>query len=331
MNNDFENQIANPEKEQTVNDPEKEQTVDEVKEKMLTDVDINSDSVINEGEDMANSFMDLSQEENSQFSEIKSEITDLRTEAKADIEEIFNENKETPENFKEAALVLLKSLRAKENAAKEGYVFTFGSSTEQTSQGKEINVDSLSWLSDDGFATDNKQRLVLVATDKIDGRVVGLRLSDIRKDGIFSDENGNYINKEKISGEILTRWRGEGLAPALDNAFLKTVTKVANYYQQNFPANYQFNWEVENANLKRLEEKKTDGLSEDKSDELELEQKRWQSVYGENGKLGFKKDDEYKYSKIVEPKLEAGISYDMEKVDFEKYQKIEESLEEFSE
>jgi hypothetical protein len=183
-------------------------------------------------------------------------------------------------------------------------------------------------MSDDGFATDNKRRVVLVATNPVDGKVVGLRLSDIRPDGLTQDKEKGYVNKEKVSGEILTRLRGEGIAPALDNAFVKVITKIANYYKQEFSGEHQFDWSVENANLKRLNRKKEEGLSGDELKELENEQKRWQSVYGEAGRFGFKKTDEYNYIKTIEPQLEEGKTYEPEKVDMEKYKKIEAALEE---
>lgn len=239
-----------------------------------------------------------------------------------------NQEKETPENFKNAASILLRSLKSLEDTAEQGYVFSGESLVEKTSRGQEINVDYLSWMADEGFATDLKRRLVLIATDLADGRLVGLRLSDIKKDGFYVNENGEYVNQEKVTGEILTRDRGEGIAPALDSAFLKVITQLANYYKQEYPGNNQLNWVVENANLKRLEEKKAAGLSEPELKKLEEEQARWQSVYGENGKFDFKKTDKNTYLRTINPDIKEGESYEMTSVDMEKYKKIEKTLEE---
>lgn len=330
MNNDFENQINSQEQNEVIDSPEEEVSPEEVKEKMLADIDMDSSEVFSEGEEITGNINDLNPEESNNLADIKTEIIDLRNETKKEIEELFKEQRETPENFKNAARVLLNALKEEEESAIKGYVFTLGSSTEQTSQGKDVNVESLSWMSDDGFVSGfkNKQRVVLVATDKIDGQILGLRLADVRDEGFSRDENGDYFSKMNVTGEILTRQRGEGLATAIDKSFFKVITNLANHYKQDYPGKYQFNWEVDNANLKRFEEKKAKGISDMESNDLELEQKRWQSVYGENGKLDFKKIDDYKYSKIVEPKPEEGVSYDMKKVDFEKYKKIEEALEE---
>jgi len=283
-------------------------------------------SVISEGEHILETIPDVTETEKEEFFEIKKEIIGLQEETKNQLEQSFDTSKKTPENFTNAARVLLDSLKAREKSAEEGYVFSYEPIIEKTSQGKEINVDSLSWISDDGFATDNKRRLVLIATNPVDGKVVGLRLSDIRSDGLVKDEEKGYINKEKITGEILTRLRGEGIAPALDNAFVKIITQVANYYKQEFSGEFQFDWSVENANLKRLNQKKEEGLSGPELEELEIEQKRWQAVYGEEGKFGFKKNDEYNYVRTIEPQLEEGKSYDLQKVDMEKYKKIEAAL-----
>lgn len=276
-------------------------------------------------------FEDLSKElreqDEKELSEIRKSINEEGGQG-SETERSFDTSKKTPENFSKAARTLLNALKAQEESAEKGYVFSYDPIIEKTSQGKEIKVDCLSWIGDEGFATDNKRRLVLVATNPIDGKIVGLRLSDIKPDGLARDEKGNYTNKEAITGEILTRLRGEGIAPALDNAFSKTVTKIANYYQQEYGGEYQFNWVVENANLKRLNQKKEEGLSGAELEELETEQKRWQSVYGENGKMGFNKIDEYRYEKIVQPDPKEGENYEMPRVGMDKYRSIQAALEE---
>ncbi len=285
-------------------------------------------NAISEGEHILDTIPNVTENEKKEFGEIKNEIVNLQKETQNELEKSFDTNKKTPENFAKAASVLLSALRGMEESAERGYVFTYDPIMEKTSQGKEIKVDCLSWIGDDGFAIANKRRVVLVATDPVDGKVVGLRLSDIRQDGLLKDEKRGFVNKETITGEILTRLRGEGIAPALDNAFLKTVTKIVNYYKQEFLGEHQFNWVVENANLKRLNQKKEDGLSGPELEELETEQKRWQAVYGENGKLGFSKVDDTRYEKVVLPDFKEGENYEMPRVDMDKYHSIQAALEE---
>jgi len=327
MNNDLEKSISQPE-QLPVNNLETEKSLSEIKAETLTNIDNSSDSVLVEGNDLASNIEDISLEEKNGFDNIQAEIKNLQKQAREDVEVSASPEKETPENFKKAASILLQSLKSLEDTAEHGYVFSGKSLVEKTSRGQEINVDYLSWMADEGFATDLKRRLVLIATDLADGRLVGLRLSDIKKDGFYVNENGEYINQEKVTGEILTRDRGEGIAPALDSAFLKVITQLANYYKQEYPGNNQLNWVVENANLKRLEEKKAAGLSEPELKKLEEEQARWQSVYGENGKFDFKKTDENTYLRTINPDIKEGESYDMTNVDMEKYKKIEKTLEE---
>jgi len=326
----MEEALEKPENLEVESKPESPEAFDFEKNTALikANIDQEAESALAEGEQIFNTIPSVDEAEQKEFSDIKNEITDLQNNTQIEIEKNLDTSKKTPENFVNAARTLLDSLKSQEKSAEEGYVFSYEPIIEKTSQGKEINVDSLSWVSDDGFATDNKRRLVLVATNPIDGKVVGLRLSDIRPDGLVRDEERGYVNKEKITGEILTRLRGEGIAPALDNAFVKVITQVANHYKQEFSGEHQFNWSVENANLKRLNKKKEEGLSGPELEELETEQKRWQSVYGEEGKFGFKKTDEYDYVRTIEPQLEEGKSYDLQKVDMEKYKKIEAALEE---
>jgi len=201
---------------------------EKLRETTESKVDQEAASVISEGEHILDAIPNVTEPEKKEFVDIKNEIVNLQKETQNELEKSFDTSKKTPENFAKAASLLLNALEGKEESAENGYVFTYDPIMEKISQGKEIKVDCLSWIGDDGFATDNKRRLVLVATNPVDGKVVGLRLSDIRPDGLLRNDKGGYVNKEAITGEILTRLRGEGIAPALDNAFFKTVTKIAN-------------------------------------------------------------------------------------------------------
>lgn len=326
MNNDLEHQ-ANQTEQSVVNNVEKEESLIEVKTEVLNNIDDDSNSVLVEGSDLITSIEDLSEEEKNNFNNIQEEVKKLQEQTKETVESAANLEKETPEDFRRASEILLKSLEHVEDDAKDGYVFSGESIIEKTSRGQEINVDYLSWKAgDNGLTSETRRQLVLIATDLISNRLVGLRLSDIKEDGLYRKENGDYAFKEKVTGEILTRDRGEGIAPALDNAFLKVITRLANYYKQEYPGNNELNWVVENANLERLKEKKANGLSESDLKKMEDEQARWQSVYGENGKFNFKKIDDNYYSKRIEPDIKEGELCNMESVDMEKFEKIKNTL-----
>jgi hypothetical protein len=250
--------------------------------------------------------------------------------------------KETPEDFRKACCLLLEVLEKQEKTAKEGYIFTYGSETEKTSRGETILVDTLSWLDRNDAFDDIKKRLVLIATDPTNKKIIGLRLSDIQKGSLSKDEEeDNYINNENVRGEILTRYRGEGIATAVDTVFMRILTKVANEYKQNYPGSYQLNWNVENQNLKRIEEKNNLIKPITKTDiKNKEEQKRWQSLYGEGGKFGFSKLNDYDYTKTIQPDItDESLSKDqsiyskknfMKPVDLNKFQEIIESLKEFN-
>ena len=236
--------------------------------------------------------------------------------------------KKSPKNFLRGIDVLDTSLSILEDDAKNGHVFTYPQMSEKTSQGKVLNIDVLSWNDTRGRENgDDRQAVTLIAKDSNSGEVVGIRLSYISKGELkYDKEKDDYVSKQKVSGEIITKLRGEGIAPALDNAFLKVITMMANDYKQRFPGNTEFDWVVENANLKRLLAKKEKGLTDSELRELETEQKRWQAIYGEGGKFGFKKTGEYDYVKTIVPEVEAGKSYQMEKVGMDKYKEIQRSL-----
>lgn len=292
-------------------------------------VEAETDKVLAEGEQIIENIPAVSAEERQEFLNIQDEITILRDETERQLES--GREKKTPENFTKAARILASSLKSIEKTAEAGYVFSYDQIEEKTSRGQEIKVDSLSWISDDGVLTGkNKQRLALVAADAM-GKIVGLRLADIREDGIFQDQDGNYVDKHDVTGEILTRFRGEGIAPALDRAFGEVLTQVANYYQQELAGRHQLNWMVENANQKRLEDKKQKGLPAAELAELEKEQERWQAVYGTGGKMGFRQTGEHCYTKTIEARPETGKDYNFKPVDMEKFRKIQASLEEFEE
>lgn len=254
-------------------------------------------------------------------------------ETPASVEEIKVDNlvesthEKAPEDFVYATKVLLETLKKEEKTAEEGFVFSYGSLTKTTSKGVPLGITSLSWMSEDGLGEKGKQRIVLVAKNDSTGKVVGLRLSDIRDKGLSINENGSYLNSLIASGEIFTRNRGEGIATVLDEAFVEILTKMANEHKQHYPGEHQIHWNVENRHLKRLEESKNKDLDTD-NNEREVEQKRWQSLYGEGGKFGLKRSGEFEYTKKIEPIMEEGQDYRMQPIDIQSFKNIEKGLEE---
>lgn len=239
-------------------------------------------------------------------------------------------NEVLSEDFQQACGVLLRQLEELDKDAETGYVFSYGSIIKETSAGKALEIDTLSWMSDDGYLTDIKKRLVLVAKDLLSGRVVGLRLSDIRRGDYVKDADGDLVSTENVTGEILTGLRGEGLATAIDTAFTEILSRVTNEWQQQIPENnVQLNWNVENRHLRRIEE--SQGSQEKAVDEDRTkEQQRWQSLYGVGGKFGLQKTGDYNYTKVIRPDVQEGVLYEMKPVDIKKFQEIKLALKEAS-
>lgn len=311
-----------------------------------------TDSVLKESENLSQQFN--GPEIQTAISESNSQIIEASQDANKQIENIDIEksnkdeqNEKTPEDFKNAIEILLKELDKIENIVEGGYVTTYGSFTEKTSGGEDVFVDTLSWFDTaprgfGGTGGELRQRLVLIAKDTAN-KIIGLRLSNLEH---ISEDNCNL----EASGEIITKIRGHGFSTTIDRVFEEVLTIIANEQKQSsFGSNFDIKWKVENANLGRLK----DDIKNKKYNERELktkkeEQKRWQSIYGENGKLGFKKEggeeNNYLYSKIIKPTLDDGAPrYETEtkksevdhknflirkSVDMPTLQKIKESLKE---
>lgn len=240
-----------------------------------------------------------------------------------------------PADFREASEALLGALRKEEDAVKEGYVFTFGPVEVTTSKGNKLTVENISWFANDGRSSidGTKARLVLVAADSADGKIVGLRLSDIQDGRYMTNEQREISMTQNIPGEILTRARGEGIATALDTAFVEVVGRIAQDSEKLVPWYHQFNWNVENGNQKRIDERPANRLDEDAAltqQDRAGEQKRWQSLYGEEGKFGLHKTGEYDYTKIIDPAADDDISHARGKVTLDLYHDIIKKLEECS-
>lgn len=309
-----------------------------------------TDSALKDAENLSQQFN--SPEIQTAISESNSQIIEASQNANQQIENIDIEkpnndeqNEKTQEDFKNAIEILFKELDEIENIVKGGYLTTYGSFTEKTSGGEDVFVDTLSWFDTapqgfGGTGGESRQRLVLIAKD-ITNKIVGLRLSNLKH---ISENSCNL----EASGEIITKIRKRGFSTAIDRVFEKVLSIIANEQKQSlFGSNFDIKWKVENANLRRL----NDGIRDNKFNEEELktkeqEQKRWQSIYGENGKFGFKKEsdkeDNHIYSKIIKPTLDNGAPrYEIEEkkstvnhedflirkpIDMSTFQKIKESL-----
>ena len=242
---------------------------------------------------------------------------------------------------------LLKDLEKPEASVEKGYVSTYGSFAEKTSSGQDVFCDTLTWFDTTPFTLESvggeiRQRLVLIAKD-LTNKIIGFRFSDLKS---ISEDNCSL----EASGEIITKIRGGGFSTAIDRVFEKVLTIVANEQKQSlFGSNFNIKWKVENANLRRIKEDiKNKKYNEQELKTKEEEQIRWQSVYGENGKLGFKKEEcgenNDLYSKIIKPTIDDNTPrYETESekssvdqkdflirkpIDTQTFQKIKESLKE---
>lgn len=254
---------------------------------------------------------------------------DLTQESPSKESSVESLQERAPEDFRRASSLLLETLETQQKTVEEGYMFTYGTFREKTSKGKELDIDSLTWH--EGVSMDfekAKERLVLVAKDSSTGKVVGLRLSDIKDTGMRHEEDGDITNTVQVTGEVLTRYRGEGIATALDTAFEKALTKVAEKYS-TYAGTHEIQWKVQNRHAQRLEEAKQKDPDVSLED-INAEQHRWQSLYGEGGKFGLKKVGAYEYNKVIEPQtVETEISI-QKPVDVFTFRLLQEQLKEVS-
>lgn len=120
------------------------------------------------------------------------------------------------------------------------------------------------------------ERAYLIAKDE-SGRIVGTIVSSLShesrmirgRDGIF------------VTSEIKIIDKGRGLAWPVEQAFQAFLQFCAD--RENLPVL----WSVENQNLAKLEEyRQTGEVDLARLASMEEEQRRWQALYGPNGKLG---------------------------------------------
>ena len=122
------------------------------------------------------------------------------------------------------------------------------------------------------------KHVLIAKTD--DGEIVGMRCSTI------FDVKGPY-NRFDVRSKIIVKYRGCGLASAVESAFSQALQWFADIFSQDV-VEY-----ASNENLRNLTDFR-DGVSDGVEDPslipyLEQEQERWQALYGDGGGLGFQK------------------------------------------
>lgn len=87
----------------------------------------------------------------------------------------------------------------------------------------------------------------------------------------------------KVQTKVIIKDRGKGYAKPVDSAFTSTLQWLADSFQS------PVTWEIFNENLANLESYRAgDFIDPGKLRALELEQERWQALYGEGGYFGIK-------------------------------------------
>src|SRR3989338_5424709 len=98
----------------------------------------------------------------------------------------------------------------------------------------------------------------------------------------------------EVDGKISTTYPGGGVAVPLDTAFMDIVQRLAN------ETGRAMQWNVSNGNaaswMAARDEKDYAGMAQ-----KEEEQKHWQAVYGDGGKLGLEAFDQFSAQRIFEP------------------------------
>ncbi|MFA6528043.1 MAG: hypothetical protein WCT46_00710 [Candidatus Gracilibacteria bacterium] len=122
-------------------------------------------------------------------------------------------------------------------------------------------------------------RHVLMAKNQ-NGEMVGIRRSTI------SYVEGAY-DRFEVGSKVIVKYRGRGLASAVENAFSQVLQWWADTFKKDVVER------ASNENLSNLYEARI-AVNEGYGDpsfvtHLEEEQRRWQTLYGDSGKMGFEK------------------------------------------
>lgn len=136
--------------------------------------------------------------------------------------------------------------------------------------GEELTVSQFSGnkAEDD----DISEETVFIAKDHL-GRFVGYRLTQIKEP--------EYLDEARATGYTRIALGGQGIATALEVINQDYLQRLADTLQKPLVQ------VVSNANEEDLRRLRDDGAADEVIAKKELEQKRWQRLYGPGGKLGF--------------------------------------------
>lgn len=149
----------------------------------------------------------------------------------------------------------------------------------QTSKGGALIVDSIYFDFKDKSRRQHR-KYYLIAQDT-GGQIVGDRSTDIMQ----LEFNGEKY--ARADGMLATGKRGGGIATAIESTHLNLLEKEARQL------GLRIDWHISNRNLEDLQELREEfrlSPSEELDNQIkekEAEQRRWQAVYGNGGKLGF--------------------------------------------
>lgn len=197
---------------------------------------------------------------------------------------IHNPEKKLPEGFRVFLVTAIGSLNALKEKLHKKELHTYGSLVEKNSSNRAFTVENIWWQGDAPFINGRKnveRTMLLVGIDVLTKKIAGLRQLNLTK-----TNTGKY----EVEGEIQTGIRGIGAATAIDKGLIEILQKLSNELEQ------EVSWKVTNAHLYNIENFKTKWdpymtgkkLEEYKENLLrkEEEQKRWQSLYGDEGTFG---------------------------------------------
>jgi hypothetical protein len=139
----------------------------------------------------------------------------------------------------------------------------------QLPSGDELTVSQFSRRAEHDDIT---EETVFLARDH-SGLLVGYRLTQTKEP--------EYLNEARATGYTRIAVGGQGIATVLEMINQEYLQHLANTLQEPLVQ------VVSNANEEDLRRLRDSGAAEDVIAKKELEQKRWQSLYGPGGKLGF--------------------------------------------
>ncbi len=235
---------------------------------------------------------------------------------------ISNPEKKLPKDFRVFLVTAIGALNALKEKLHKKELHTYGSLIEKNSSNRAFVVENIWWQGDMPFVNgrNNIERtMLLVGIDFLTKKIAGLRQLNLTK---------TTTGKYEVEGEIQTGIRGIGAATAIDKGLVEIIQKLSNELGQEVV------WKVTNAHLYNIENFKTKltpymagkELEEYKEDlfKKEEEQKRWQSLYGNDGIFGLTLNSRSLrvYSRKFTPENTESVTYDNNLITDEKYEEI---------